>query len=202
MNEEINEIGYHATSLKSAELILKGNYNKSISTPSKKHWLGDGVYFFNDICWAVQWNVNELKKKKNKNKKISDFTVLKSKIIVYEDYLLDFSSVFGKEILEYLKEQLIEKLKKEKKEYLLEDIKKRSLKFFINLLEDYNLLEEFYVIKATYVEKRETEKIRHSDDFLMRIQCQICVKNTNCIKETQEYENKKKLYEIYDALKK
>jgi len=37
--------GYHGTSVNSAELIVKSNYEKSIGD---KEWLGDGVYFFID----------------------------------------------------------------------------------------------------------------------------------------------------------
>ena len=66
MNEIISETCYHATSVKNANSILNSEFHKSISTKKKLHWLGDGVYFFTDIAWAVQWNINELKKGENK----------------------------------------------------------------------------------------------------------------------------------------
>lgn len=57
MNEIISEKGYHATSVKNANSILNLEFHKSISTKEKMHWLGDGVYFFTDIAWAMQWNI-------------------------------------------------------------------------------------------------------------------------------------------------
>lgn len=137
MNEIISEKGYHATSVKNANSILNLEFHKSISTKEKMHWLGDGVYFFTDIAWAMQWNINELKKKKNKGKNINEFTIIESLIEANKDYVFDLSSLIGKVTLSILKDELIKRLRVEKEEGLLQQINNRSLKFFMNILDDY-----------------------------------------------------------------
>lgn len=201
MNEIISEKGYHATSVKNANSILNLEFHKSISTKEKMHWLGDGVYFFTDIAWAMQWNINELKKKKNKGKNINEFTIIESLIEANKDYVFDLSSLIGKVTLSILKDELIKRLRVEKEEGLLQQINNRSLKFFMNILDDYGFLDEYYVVKATYIDKRETEKVHHSDDFILKVQCQICVRNIECIKYSERYKNTENLKKIYSILK-
>ena len=201
MNEVISETGYHATSVKNANSILNSEFHKSISTKEKMHWLGDGVYFFTDIAWATQWNINELKKKKNKSKNINEFTIIESLIEANKDYVFDLSSVIGKVTLSILKEELIRKLQAEKREDLLRQINNRSLKFFMNILDDYRFLNKYYIVKATYIDKREAEKVHHSDDFILKVQCQICVRNIECIKNSEIYKSTENLKNIYSILK-
>ena len=201
MNEVISETGYHATSVKNANSILNSEFHKSISTKEKMHCLGDGVYFFTDIAWATQWNINELKKKKNKSKNINEFTIIESLIEANKDYVFDLSSVIGKVTLSILKEELIKKLQAEKKEDLLQQINNRSLKFFMNILDDYGFLNKYYIVKATYIDKREAEKVHHSDDFILKVQCQICVRNIECIKNSEIYKSTENLKNIYSILK-
>lgn len=201
MNEVISETGYHATSVKNANSILNSEFHKSISTKEKMHWLGDGVYFFTDIAWAIQWNINELKKKKNKGKNINEFTIIESLIEANKDYVFDLSSVIGKVTLSILKEELIRKLQAEKREDLLRQINNRSLKFFMNILDDYRFLNKYYIVKATYIDKREAEKVHHSDDFILKVQCQICVRNIECIKNSEIYKSTENLKKIYSILK-
>lgn len=201
MNDKINETGYHATSVRNSQKILKNGFDKSVSNQNKKHWLGDGVYFFTDIAWAVQWNINALKKKVNKNKTKEDFTILKSNIEVEDSYFLDFSSIEGEEILEYLKDGIIKKLKEENRDDLIDEINNRSSKFLINLLDDYGLLDDYYVLKATYIDRRKLNNINYSDDFILNSQCQICVRNIGCIKSTKDYKDFDRLNDIYSLLK-
>lgn len=79
--------------------------------------------FFSDIAWAVQWNINELKKEKNKGKNIKEITIIESLIEANEDYVFDLSSVIGKITLEILKEELIKRLQKDNEENLLKKLK-------------------------------------------------------------------------------
>lgn len=201
MDEKIIEIGYHATSNENAKSIIEIGFKKSISTPQKKHWLGDGVYFFTDIYWAVEWNINQLKREENYTKNIEDYTVLSSKIFYNEDDLLDLSSKEGKELLKYLMERLEDLLYSHGKISTVNKLDKKSKKFIVNLLEDYGFFENFGIIKATYIKQSEMKNVRYDDDFIMNIQCQICVKDNECIKEINEYPNREKLKDIYNNLK-
>lgn len=201
MNEVIIETGYHATTTNNANTILATEFKKSISTNNKKHWLGNGVYFFTDIYWAVQWNIYELKKYINRNKNIEDFTVLTSKIVCNDDIMIDLSSGEGKEIFFYMQRCLRNKLQEEGKIELIEEVSRKSKKFLINLLEDYGFFDDFAVIKAIYIDQKEKDRVKKADDFIMNVQCQICVKDITYIKDTKEYSSKNKLHEIYLRLK-
>ena len=79
--------------------------------------------FFSDIVCAVQWNINELKKEKNKGKNIKEITIIESLIEANKDYVFDLSSVIGKITLEILKEELIKRLQKDNEENLLKKLK-------------------------------------------------------------------------------
>ena len=63
MNEKTLE-GYHATTIKRSEIILKDGFKISKSNADTWEWLGDGVYFWEDDYYAVQWNVIDIEKNK------------------------------------------------------------------------------------------------------------------------------------------
>jgi hypothetical protein len=42
--------GYHGTHINNEAPILKNGFNLSVSTEKRKHFLGNGVYFFEDCC--------------------------------------------------------------------------------------------------------------------------------------------------------
>lgn len=71
----------------------------------------------------------------------------------------------------------------------------------MNILDDYSFLNDYYIVKATYIDRREAEKVHYSDDFIFKIQCQICVRNIKCIKSSEIYKNTEKIEEIYSILK-
>jgi hypothetical protein len=72
--------GYHGTTSSNAELILKNNYKIS---SGDKEWLGDGVYFYNELSDAYEWRESE--------------AILHSVIKIGEDEYLDIDSDEGKE---------------------------------------------------------------------------------------------------------
>lgn len=54
MNEEIL-LGYHATDIKNIESIINDGFVESKA--SKGHWLGRGIYFFENLYYAVEWEI-------------------------------------------------------------------------------------------------------------------------------------------------
>lgn len=62
--------GYHGTTKEKSESILKQGFKISKSQEQKYEWLGDGIYFWDDIFYAVQWNIINMEKNYNdKNEK-------------------------------------------------------------------------------------------------------------------------------------
>lgn len=97
--------GYHGTSHKSAEQIVKSNFELSIGDDE---WLGNGVYFFlNGISskpeeQAKKWAIAQAWDKIDRKYKYNLFCVIKSIIEVHEDNLLDLTIEDGVEVLDYL----------------------------------------------------------------------------------------------------
>ncbi|BES66069.1 hypothetical protein SANA_25080 [Gottschalkiaceae bacterium SANA] len=55
--------GYHGTTFDKAEIIVEDNeFKPSVSNPQRIHWLGDGVYFFQEEFFSFWWGANELKR--------------------------------------------------------------------------------------------------------------------------------------------
>lgn len=130
--------GYHGTTKEKSESILKQGFEISKSQEQKYEWLGDGIYFWDDIFYAVQWNIINMEKNYNdKNEKnLMNYAIIKSKIIVNKSKLFDISSPEGSIIYSKLKKKLEKKLIESGSEKLVEKLKKQSDKFWINILED------------------------------------------------------------------
>jgi len=74
--DEVVDQAYHGTDLSTADKIAAGNRFQPSRGPD--HWLGDGVYFFQDsIVLAVKWA-----KRKAKEKQSKEYGVLKASILL------------------------------------------------------------------------------------------------------------------------
>lgn len=81
--------GYHGTSKINADNIIKKNeFNIS---QGEKHWLGNGIYFFEHESLAEWWAKTKLKNSKNKYFYNSTATVLEVEINVKKEKYLDLS---------------------------------------------------------------------------------------------------------------
>ena len=61
MNEK-TLVGYHGTKIENVEQILKNGFKMSKSKENNLEWLGDGVYFWEDDYYAVQWNIIDIER--------------------------------------------------------------------------------------------------------------------------------------------
>ncbi len=108
-------IGYHGTSLKSTELIVRSNYKLSIGDDE---WLGNGVYFFvhgissKPEIQAKKWAIAHAWDNISKEYKYKKYCVIKSIIQVNEQNLLDLTKEDGVEVLNYLIERFESVLRK------------------------------------------------------------------------------------------
>ena len=111
----INFEGYHGTDNAHVRSIMTTGFN--IST-GDSHWLGDGVYFFlkgkstHPENQAEQWAILGAWDKANRANKYESFGVLKAEISVEENNFLILTDPSGLEILEYLKNKTLEKIKR------------------------------------------------------------------------------------------
>lgn len=192
--------GYHGTTKEKSESILKQGFKISKSQEQKYEWLGDGIYFWDDIFYAVQWNIINMEKNYNdKNEKnLMNYAIIKSKIIVNKSKLFDISSPEGSIIYSKLKKKLEKKLIESGSEKLIEKLKKQSDKFWINILEDNGFFKEFDVIMAEFKNKKRNEK--YKDDILLNVQKQICVKNQKCIITSKLYRDKKRILDLFSII--
>lgn len=195
MNEK-TLTGYHATYSTNTDSILKNGFNYSISTDSTLQWLGKGIYFWEDDFYAVQWNVIDMERVRDKEEK--DYSILKAIIRVNKTNLFDISSPEGSIVYTKFKEELINKWIKEGKQDIANRLKNRSSKFWINILEEYGFFEDFDVVIATYKNEKTHEK--YKDDIIMNAQRQICVKNNKCIQSVEIYGNTERISELYKII--
>lgn len=180
--------GYHATARKNISSILNNKFR--ISKPGKHHWLGKGVYFFNDLYYAVEWQLLGVLKRENVeyDELMEESGIIVSKIDTTNYNMLDLSKPYGLSIFE----ELLNKIKEYYGNSKYEECKQKGDKFLIDLLEeiekekDIKILSIFDVISAEYPKLIVKEK-NISGNFIKCIQKQICVKNINAIIKSEEY---------------
>ena len=84
-NQLICKIGYHGTSVSNADLIKSNGFTIS---QNESHWLGQGVYFFeDDFHEAERWTLYVCKR--------ANGVVFKARIIVKENNYLDLNTRSG-----------------------------------------------------------------------------------------------------------
>jgi len=189
---------YHGTKRENAENIVKHQYMK----PSRgdRHWLGDGVYFFDHDFHAYHWVCMEyLKINKcsfinvNYQKVFDEYCILKAKIKVKKERIFDLDNP---EFWITYKDICDEILKK----YPKRD-RKISDGVFINIMfEEMGFSEDYDIVKYTFQFPKHGYSGR---EYYTRIksvpQTQICVKNPEVIKEI-EYHNCLKAVEYHNML--
>lgn len=110
--------GFHGTDNAISDNIIKTGLYPSIGD---KEWLGDGAYFFiNGMSkkpeyQAEKWAISQSWDKINKRKSYSEYAVLSSIIEIEEDFFLDLTTSEGAELLEYIQDKCLKKLKELKK---------------------------------------------------------------------------------------
>ena len=158
MNEK-TLTGYHATDINNIELIKKNGFLESKA--SKGHWLGRGIYFFENLYYAVEWEIIGVIKHE-----VTDYEELTEKcgIIIadldMENYkVLDLSEPQGYAIFEYLLKRIKENYPEEKYEYILS----KGYAYVIKILEVTKDLQ-------SYINRKEEiwKILRKSKEFMVK----------------------------------
>lgn len=161
-------IGHHGTNSSSAELILNSNFKLSLGDGE---WLGDGVYFFvkglnsDTKRLAFNWAKCHAWNNKSKTYDYENYAIIQSEIRVKEEEFLDLTVEDGIEVLTYLAEKFIQKLKTIDKNLKFHD------GLLLNLARREGVLP-LEVVKGNFYIKFEKERIHRIN--LRTSNCTIC----------------------------
>lgn len=184
-------IGYHATKLKNIDSILKNGFKPSVSTTSRTHWLGKGIYLYEDLYYATEWNyvsLNELDRNyENLQNKCGIIIV---KLDTENFSLLDLNSGIGYDAYNKIVDSIKKLCSEKEKENLKNNGDIKAIKI-IEKIENklgIKLFSRFDIICALYPKNVFKKQINYKGDFFVGIQKQICVKNEQAIIEKARYE--------------
>ena len=101
-------IAYHGTTHESAQKIKTNGF---VYSSGNEHWLGDGVYFFVNGVGYMPEKASELWAEYKAFKQHQPFCALiKSKIVVNDNRVLDLTTYDGIQILNYIQRKCAQKL--------------------------------------------------------------------------------------------
>lgn len=141
--------GYHGTSKINADIIIKDN-EFNISQGSR-HWLGNGIYFFEHESLAVWWAKTKLKNNNEHYFYKSNDVVLEVDINVKKENYLDLSDPMV--LINYHKEYYKKNLNlyaNDKNNKKITPTKKNKLKLFSIFLELYKKEKNIEVVKCIF----------------------------------------------------
>ncbi len=183
-----NKVLYHGTDKSSAKKIIADNFKPS---EGNNHWLGDGVYFYEEKFHAFKWEWYKCPKDKKKDK-----NYLKNRVaIVMAKVNCEESRVFNLDRIEHklLFEEMYKEINTTTK--LLKNLKDGAcaegvvLNYMFN---KYGYIKKFDIVKALFPiphkkyyniiiqEKcKPIKKKTHRLTFMPEVQ--VCIKNTSVI---------------------
>lgn len=148
--------GFHGTSFENAEKVILQDFNPSVGD---KEWLGDGVYFFtrgindNPSNQAEKWSIAQSWDNNKKEYRYKKYAVLKCHIEVDDDNFLDLTTSDGVEVLDYIIEHHMAKMKEIGKKFTYID------GFVINFAREEGLIP-VEVAKGNFYIKFTKERVR------------------------------------------
>lgn len=187
MNDNIL-VGYHATTTDNADLILTNGFIESQATEG--HWLGRGVYFFDDLYYAIEWGIiGVIKQNIKRYKQLRDkCSILISDINIREYRVIDFSTPQGFAIFQHLLEEIKKNYPNEK----YKAIEEKGYAYIIRVLEELEkakgeeYISGFDVVCAVYPKKIDKKQKNLPGNFISCVQKQICVKNVKTIENLRK----------------
>lgn len=193
-------VAYHGTKNSNINNILENGFNPSISTIQKNQWLGRGVYFFEDLYYAVEWNFCCIKNKVTYEELCNEYGIIEVRIDIENYNILDLNSGLGydtyktiiRKIKSFCNKKEIIELEKDGDTKVIRIIEKIEEKVGINLI------SQFDVVSALYPKNIYKKQIKHLGDFFAGVQRQICVKNQEAIIKKEKYQYKQgKIKRLY-----
>ena len=199
---DISFKGYHGTCSWEEQSIESKGLDPQATKYRKDHWLGQGVYFFENIEQAKWWAAMQSEKRSSSWSIIYQADILadKSQVLNLDnnDELEDFLNVIRRNL------ELINLLAKDKKEgYPIFTPSKFSSVFFDYYKEKYGIKIIIYSFIKDYVRYTANFPIDKNDISIQKALCntlgiyfkekQLCVSDKACIR------NRKKVYDGREA---
>lgn len=194
---------YHATKSSKIRNIIEEEFKPSISTDPKEHWLGKGIYFYEDLYYAVEWCYLKL------NEANRDYDTLKEKcgiisvkIDVENFTILDLNTGLGYDVYRKIVKSIEELCNEEEKQKIKNDGDIKTIRIIERIEERLGkkLFSSFDVIYAIYPKNIFKKNNTHKGDFFVGMQRQLCVKNQKAIVSKQRYningEDVEKIYKL------
>lgn len=201
MNEK-TLVGYHATSKENIDLIVKDGFIES--KPSKGHWLGKGIYLFENLYYAIEWEILGVIKYD-----ISDYNIIKNTCGILkidldiENYkVIDFSEPQGYIIFE----RLLQIIKGYYSEEEYDKIVSKGYAYIIKIIENLEkqskgkYISRFDIVCAVYPKYIKRPKTSIPGDFIPCVQKQICIKNKKAIKNIIELNHDDNTEELFNLI--
>lgn len=197
MNGEILT-GYHATKKKNEKGILRDGFKIS-NSDNFHHWLGSGIYFWEDSYYAVEWNMIDLEKNGILTQKnmLEKYIIFKATIKTEKNKIINLSSPRGTIMFEKFKKDVMNSANTEQRERLRkinDDI------FWVNFMSKKGLFDKYNIIIANY-NKIINKGNNNKADFIKYEQTQICVKSNNFIENVSIFKNTKEIKDLYKIIK-
>lgn len=197
-------IAYHGTKNENINSILNSEFKPSISTSKKLHWLGKGIYFYEDLYYAVEWNYcNFNNMTLSYDDLCSEYGIIRVRIDIENFNILDLSSGQGYDIFNNIIDKLTCLCNKEDAEALRKDGDVKAIRI-IEKIEDetgLKLISNFDVVCAVYNKNIFKKRLKAKGDFLVGVQKQICVKNQDAIISKEQFDcNQDKVKNLYNLI--
>ncbi|RAK08989.1 hypothetical protein C8C77_11513 [Halanaerobium saccharolyticum] len=193
---------YHGTLKINAQSIIEGQ--NILPSTGDRHWLGDGVYFFERDFWAYWWirelYLNKLDPLYNNIYELDldeNYKIIKATLNFNSSCKFNLDIIEHKDEFETAKELMIEKGE------LDPDIDSDKIVdgVVINYMFDVLFYDGLFdLVKATFERKDEYKKM-----FETRFGCkikhsQICIKNTSVINNLRKFDYFSRLSRYYNLL--
>ena len=193
---------YHSTLKCNEEKILKNGLEKSINDSEMLLWLGEGIYCWESIYYAVEWNVIKFEKNLDVDDTFENFckeyTILKVKIECEDNEILNLSTPEGSIIFNEFKKDILNKeMTSKTKQQLI--AKKDEDPFWVDFMINKNVFSEFKVLTAVYLKSIKNKNIDKANNFLEYNQKQIWILDESCSQNIDTYKDEdtiKRMYEI------
>lgn len=176
---------YHGTERKRGQdMISKNHMKKSVGD---YHWLGDGVYFYQEHIYAFRWiykmYVSRYKDEpSNYDDLIKKYMIIEAELVVEDGRIFSFSNIEHKLLFDSVVSAC-----NEKKRFEDEIIDGAVINLMFN---EMKYGKEYDIVEAPFIHKDKVNSELNLNSRLNYLpEIQICVKNISVIKKCREYDS-------------
>lgn len=168
-------VGYHGTDSSVSKAIIDNGF---ICKKNDEHWLGNGIYLYQDLDLAKWWTTNPTKKH---GMKIDDRVIIECRIEAEDDKVLNLCSLKGYKDYVERYNSFFQEWAHKAKPHSIVSFKQLRCAFF-----DYVMMtEEIHIIIAPFILPDQPYMPSYFDDtfanemHIMYPEIQICISETN-----------------------